>query len=159
MKIKTKYLKNKLGFTLIELLIAIAILGILTASLLASYTITQKRAKDAERKHDLKQIQEALELFFHDNEAYPTPDSDQGLGFGGTFTSTEGVIYMQKIPSDSKGDRDYYYTQSTHQDYKLYACLENINDSAKTDYTGTENRCGSGCGVCTYGVSSPNTTP
>lgn len=149
---------EKKAFTLIELLIAIAILGILTASLLASYTTTQKRSRDTQRKHDLRQIQEALELYFQDNDAYPTPAPPNGLSFGTSFTSGEGVVYMQEIPSDSRSDRNYFYTQTNNQEYKIYACLENLNDEEIETYSDVD--CGAGCSNnCNYGISSPNTLP
>jgi len=142
------------GFTLIELLIAIAILGILTASLLANYTISQKRARDSQRKHDLKQIQTALEMYFQDNDIYPP-----SLEFGAALTSDDGIVYMQKIPQDTKSDRKYFYTQDNPQNFKLYACLENKDDDAIDDsYSDTD--CGLACGTnCNYGISSPNTNP
>jgi len=155
-KIKNNY--NK-AFTLIELLVAIAILGILAASLLASYTMTQKRAKDTQRKHDLKQIQEALELYYQDNNEYPEEAGfDISTGTENSFTSAEGVVYLRQIPQDPQyPSRNYQYVSGAGQQYKLYASLENNEDDAyrAEGYLGTD----CGVGVCTYGVSSPNTTP
>lgn len=57
--------KNKkfTGFTMIELLVVISIIGILTAISLISFSTSQKQARDAERKSDIKQYQTALEAY------------------------------------------------------------------------------------------------
>src|SRR5579872_5421721 len=65
--------KNK-GFTLIELLIVLAIIGVLTGLLLANFIGVRERARDAQRKSDVKQIQTALELYRQDNGTYPIAD-------------------------------------------------------------------------------------
>ncbi|PIS13297.1 MAG: prepilin-type cleavage/methylation domain-containing protein, partial [Candidatus Tagabacteria bacterium CG09_land_8_20_14_0_10_41_14] len=58
------FTKNKKGFTLIELLVVIAIIGILSSVVLASLNSARKKARDARRVADIKQIQLALEMYF-----------------------------------------------------------------------------------------------
>ncbi|KKR41619.1 MAG: Type II secretory pathway pseudopilin PulG-like protein, partial [Candidatus Woesebacteria bacterium GW2011_GWB1_40_12] len=60
-------IKNlSLGFTLVELLVVIAILGILATIGLVTFSSSQMRGRDAQRKSDLKQISSALEIYYND---------------------------------------------------------------------------------------------
>lgn len=55
--------KTQSAFTLIEMLVVISLIGILAALALVSYTSVQKQARDTTRKSDLKQYQNALEIY------------------------------------------------------------------------------------------------
>ena len=68
---KTKTENLKKGFTLVELLVVMAILGILTVVTLGNFQTSQIKARDAQRKHDLKEITNALEAYFSDHSQYP----------------------------------------------------------------------------------------
>ena len=60
------------GFTIVELLIVIVVIGILAALVIVTYAGIQKRARDTERKTDVKGIQGQLEAYWADNAKYPT---------------------------------------------------------------------------------------
>lgn len=135
------------GFTLIELLVVLAIIGILTSFLLANLVGAKARARDAERKSDLRQIQAALELYRADLSSYPAqPLPNCGLPLP---APSGGTVYMQKIPCDplnSPPNYVYTYVQTGGgTGYTLTACLENLNDSQKdkvndsTACSGTQN--------------------
>jgi prepilin-type N-terminal cleavage/methylation domain-containing protein len=62
-KLETGDWKFRRGFTLIELLVVISIIGILAALSLASFTTSQKQARDTERKSDLSQYRSSLESY------------------------------------------------------------------------------------------------
>lgn len=119
------------GFTLIELLVVISIIGALAALLLPNFMGARERARDAQRKSDLKQIAKALEGYKLDNLAYPTsiPANCNALSSGSN-------TYMQKIPVDPNSTcaapTAYAYTSPVGTDSKkftLCACLENKADS------------------------------
>lgn len=55
---------QKRGFTLIELLVVISIIGLLSSIVLTSVNSARKKARDARRIADAKQIQIALGLFY-----------------------------------------------------------------------------------------------
>lgn len=144
-------LKFSAGFTLIELLIVIVIIGILSTFVLANFIGIRARARDAQRKTDLRQIQTALQLYNSDLGYYPSKDLLEECGTDVPFTgdSSEGngtVTYMQAIPCDPKDKSTPYHYLPDNTDgtgvclnsgnsdtvctrYKLYACLENGSDS------------------------------
>ena len=62
--------KNK-AFTLIELLVVIAIIGLLAAVISVSVNNARKKARDAKRLADIKQLQTALDLYYDKNGAFP----------------------------------------------------------------------------------------
>lgn len=156
MKIKNAELKIKnfsKGFTLIELLIVIAIIGVLATLLMVNFVGVRQRARDAQRKSDLRQLQSALEIYRSDNGSYPNGVSSVSQlftcvpGSGSKCTNTSGcfgngsptcsTVYMQTIPSDPNGSSyynggNYVYESSDGSTYTLGACLENSADSQAT---------------------------
>lgn len=156
-------LKYNLGFTLMEIIIAMAIFAIVTGALLGNFFTSLTKGRDSRRKQDLDLVSKSLELYYNDHKAYPLKVSFPAWGtlfWDGTTT------YMQKLPEDPKkasGYSYYYDSDATGSLYKLYGCIENTKDSSpnfKSDgYTGTNcGPCISG-NLCTYGISSLNTTP
>lgn len=118
------------GFTLIELLTVIAIIGILTAFLTVSYIAVRQRARDTQRKSDLKQMQSALELYKADTDAYPPSSPSSPFNpCGGPFTYNS-IQYMSKVPCDSLNTTTpyYYFQPSGTITYVIVACAENTND-------------------------------
>ncbi|OGH09980.1 MAG: hypothetical protein A2152_03440 [Candidatus Levybacteria bacterium RBG_16_35_6] len=120
---------NKKGFTLIELLIVIVIIGILATFLMSNFVGVRQRARDAQRKADLRQIQSALELYRADQDSYPTSVGDGACG--GSFSEGSNS-YMGKIPCDPLTGNAYWYSLNSGL-YTLQACLENLNDTQKDD--------------------------
>ena len=115
------------GFTLIELLVVISIIGILATLIAANLNSARSRARDAERKSDLKGISTALNLYFNDKSTYP--DNGQ-IPFGGSFMSGS-TTYMDKVPNDPLSpDQTYQYVSlNGGLGYTLSACLENSSDA------------------------------
>ena len=103
------------GFTLIELLIVISIIGILAGLTLASYNNSQSKARDAQRKTDLKDLQKALQQYYQDNSQYPftanvcclwyssEPDETRVSNNGGDWIPGLSPNYIVKLPRDPKG--------------------------------------------------------
>ncbi|PIZ29109.1 hypothetical protein COY44_00605, partial [Candidatus Berkelbacteria bacterium CG_4_10_14_0_8_um_filter_39_42] len=67
--------KNKKAFTLIELLVTIAIISTLSSIAIVSFSGQTAKARDARRKSDLANLQQALEMYYDDNGSYPTCDN------------------------------------------------------------------------------------
>lgn len=64
--------KNSRGFTIVELLIVIVVIGILAALVIVTYNGIQQKARDTERKTDIKALQGQLEAYWANNAKYPT---------------------------------------------------------------------------------------
>jgi len=114
----------KLGFTLIELLVVISIIGILATLIAANLNSARSRARDAQRKSDLRNVATALRLYYNDKSVYPDK-----VDFG--FPWSDGsTVYMSLIPQDSLSpDQAYgYYPAEGNDSFTLLACLENASD-------------------------------
>ena len=131
---KTQFYKK--GFTLIELLIVVAIIGILSALLMTNFVGIRQRARDGQRKSDMRQIQSALEMYRADNAAYPATGSLPTCG--SSFKNVaQTVTYMKTVPCDPLSGSGYTYTSGNSDTiYCLRACLENGSDPQVTDGSG-----------------------
>lgn len=120
----------KRGFTLIELLIVIAIIGILVALILPNLSSARERARDARRKIDLNNIQQALRLYYNDNQIFPTTGNLSAL-------TTTYIAVLPTDPASIVSGIPYTYTSSGGT-YILYATLENLSDP---DIASSQSRC------------------
>ncbi|MFA4830691.1 MAG: prepilin-type N-terminal cleavage/methylation domain-containing protein [Patescibacteria group bacterium] len=121
---------NKKGFTLIELLVVIAIIGLLSTLAVVALGSAREKARDSKRLSDLKQVQTALELYYTDNNGYPTVNGTLGvtdhacLNSGGFAVVGCPSAYMGLVPSDPLAARSYSYTVSGTTSYVITATLE-----------------------------------
>ena len=115
--------RSQEGFTLLELLIVIVIIGILALLIIPNITSAPKKARDTQRKTDLKAVQKGLEEYFVSNNAYPATLNDL----------TTGVTpIMKSVPTDPKNSAEYVYVYTPgggNTTYVLTGCLENGADT------------------------------
>ena len=146
-----KFSVDKKGFTLIELLIVIMIISILTTLLMTNFIAIRVRARDSQRKSNLKNIQSALEIYRADTGEYPQSSSiincPEGTStFFGNAPSCD-TTYMSKVPNDPLGT--LYDYNSNGITYCLRACLENDKDTEidelNSQYSSINNPNVSGC--------------
>ncbi|MFQ5661819.1 MAG: type II secretion system protein [Candidatus Paceibacteria bacterium] len=153
---KTGNKAGKRGFTLIELLVVIAIIGILSSVVLASLNSARQKSRDAKRIAELRQLQTALQLYYEDNQGYPSALTEANL-------VTPRYSPSIPVPPIGAGDTAYLYSPigTGCTDYHIGVTLENANhevldgdidaaaisetnqcpdesaSSAKTDFTST----------------------
>ncbi len=105
-------LEQKRGFTLIELLVVIAIIGLLASIVLASLNSARKKSRDARRIADLKQLQNALELYANDNSGnYPSNATTDDAGGQTAATGLAALVtggFIAAIPGDPLGGTVIY---------------------------------------------------
>lgn len=133
-------MKNRRGFTLIELLVVISIIGVLASMAAFNFQQARERARDIQRKSDIKQLQNALESYKNDQLSAHYPDT----------ADLEDLTpdFIKKIPVDPKEQKlegswaSYSYTRNGVLEYDIVTCLENTGDPGKDDVN-----------VCSVGVS------
>jgi prepilin-type N-terminal cleavage/methylation domain-containing protein len=143
------------GFTMVELILVMSIIAILATAFTLNYTGSQKRARDTERRNDLKQYQIALEKYANSNSGF-YPLRDPAVLPSSLCVSPLNVLNCTKDPKIGEttcsggAECKYQYLSicpscsagSDATQYALWATLENPHDSSKSIYV-----------VCSSGVS------
>lgn len=156
------------AFTLVELLVVIAIIGVLTAVGLANYVGVRERANDSKKKLELKQMKNALRLYYNDYNTYPGSGSGANLlpacgALDGTLnrpisacvgasavcngqfavvgsTTNCDTVYMKRLPTAT--DYAWTYTQrSGGDDFLIVTTLSNESDA---DIANSQRACNPG---------------
>jgi general secretion pathway protein G len=130
--------KKQSGFTFIEVMVVVAIIGILTAIVVANYTAARQNSRDKVRKSDLKSLQLALELYRSQNDGmYPPAGCGRGnwswtgrsAAFGGCTDYISGLAptFIPALPQDpgSTGHGYIYMTNGTSYKLLAYQSVEN----------------------------------
>lgn len=125
--------KQNKGFTLIELLVVISIIGILASIITASLDQARVKARDAHRLDQMKQLSNALELYYTTHGFYPDQNSASAH-----ITYVRDIVgltptHIQSLPVDPTrtGPSSYRYTAAVNGagvgGYSLLVDLENDN--------------------------------
>jgi len=138
-----KKLSSQKGFTLLELLVVIVVIGILALLVIPNLTSAPKKARDIQRKTDLRAVQKALEEYYVSNSAYPVTTVWATLGTSYLTTGTPPIL--KSMPADplNTGVYIYSYNAAASTAYTLRACLENQADVGQYTASDTTN-CGTG---------------
>lgn len=147
------------GFTLIELLIVIAVIGVIATVVITAINPQGQFAKvrDAQRKEDLRLIQDALERYYVDNGIYPqaknsTNTCDYGTNCyvfssnGSDWIQDLTPYYLKKVPVDPKSNASCCPWSTSVENYvysygNLYANGTQYDLTARLENTSDPDRC------------------
>jgi prepilin-type N-terminal cleavage/methylation domain-containing protein len=123
---------TKKGFTLIEMLIVIAIIGILSAAVLAGLGPARNKAKDARLISAMNQLRSIAEALYNPSSATPYANLKNADGsFQADLAKVDG-----DITSASAGSRSLTLDIGTGSYYTAYVSLLATNDIYCVDSTG-----------------------
>ena len=140
---KILYKKNK-GFTILELLVVVAIIGLLSAVVMASLNSSRSKGRDAKRIEETRQIINAVELYFNATGKYPS----RAQFIVANKAQNPLSPYLWPIPRDPKTNAQYNYaglragvtpTNVPCSGYHIGVSLENNNKVLQNDSDFTSN--------------------
>jgi prepilin-type N-terminal cleavage/methylation domain-containing protein len=116
LKLKVLQFNNRKGFSLVEVLVVITVLAIIFIIIMLGFDPTRnlKKARDAQRKHDLEQLRNALDTYYNDNNCYPE-NLDQLV-----------PTYIKRVPIDPLCESHgycYVYLINSDQDCPQWAAV------------------------------------
>jgi len=121
------------GFTLIEILIVVSIIGVLSSLTLLGLGSFRASGRDVKRVTDLRQITNALELYYAKSGEYPANLDD---------LVAQGII--AKLPEDPISPKtDYEYNKCDTSGYVVQATLEEYNKKILAE--SAASACGMNC--------------
>jgi general secretion pathway protein G len=118
--------RNNRGFTLIEIMVVVVILALLAALVGPRIMGQSDKAKIADTKVQVRNLESALKFYKLDSGVYPT--TEQGLlallekptvGKIPKNYRTEGYLESKKVPKDPWGNDYVYVSPGDHGDYDL----------------------------------------
>lgn len=129
------------GFTLIELMVVVGIISLLSGIVIASLDVARSKARDGVRYSDIKQIKNAIELYYANNGQYPTCNGDDLCDSYPTFEPISALAvvptYISNIsddPINGVGSGDYIYVYAYARGYKKTGDNTYIYTGEPSDY-------------------------
>ncbi len=106
LKIKPQSAKipTQLGFTLIELLVVISLISLLSSIILVATVKARQRSVDSVIYASMANLQKATELYFQDNNAYPTAVLDTDYSDNSNWQTELGPQlkpYLPQMPASA----------------------------------------------------------
>jgi len=112
------------GFTLLEIMVVIVILGLLAAIVVPKLIGRTEEAKQTQTRIQIKNIEQALQLFKLDNGFYPA--TEQGIealiripDIGRVPKNYRKGGYLDRVPTDPWGNAYVYVSPGADRDYEI----------------------------------------
>ena len=112
-------LRSRGGFTLLEIMVVIVILGLLAALVVPKLIGRTEEAKRTQTRLQMKNLEQALQLFKLDNGFYP--ETEQGIEalvqapeIGRIPKNYRKEGYIDRVPNDPWGNPYVYVSPGTH---------------------------------------------
>ena len=121
-------MNKKQGFTLVEILVVVSIIGLLSSIVLVGLGSFRARGRDARRVADLRETQNALELYYGKFGGYPLTAWD-----GLKAMLVEAEVGVSSISDDPLSGTNHYKYGSNGQSYVIGAKLEDPNNQVLKD--------------------------
>ena len=141
--------KTQMGISVVEVLIVVAIMLLLMVALYRTLGRDVDKARDTDRKKDLKEIKIAFENYYNDNDCYPPADSLKNCG------GTNLAPYLAQVPCDKLGQNYIYLPvyDAGGRPCKGYRVLTKL--AILSDPMIEQAGCPFGCGNLPEDVESP----
>lgn len=117
-------LRGRAGFTLLEIMVVIVILGLLAALVVPKLIGRTEEAKRTQTRIQIKNLEQALQLFKLDNGFYP--GTEQGIEalvrapeVGRVPKNYRKGGYLDRVPKDPWGNVYVYVSPGTQGDYDI----------------------------------------
>ncbi len=130
--------KNSSGFTIVELIVVLVVIALLIALTLPTIFSLPKRARDTQRKKDLKDIQLVAEEVFVDNNGSYGPNGPLDLDFSQMSDFFDYMNEKRNVNVRDPKTNEYYgiiisppdcpFDPGYCDSYTLFANLENCSD-------------------------------
>lgn len=116
--------RSTAGFTLLEIMVVIVILGLLAAIVVPKLIGRTEEAKRTQTRIQIKNIEQALQLFKLDNGFYPA--TEQGIEalvripeIGRVPKNYRKGGYLDRVPTDPWGNAYVYVSPGAERDYEI----------------------------------------
>ena len=141
------FIWESVGFTLIELIVVVSVISLLSSVVLASLAGSRASARDARRFQDIRQIRNALEMYYNDHGQYPVrnPPNGQGPRFShvscqwdgrdGSSCSSSVTLNSQLSPYLSgtlPNDPAYHFDEEGSSENRIYGYSTKANSDCGT---------------------------
>ena len=117
-------LRGRAGFTLLEIMVVIVILGLLAALVVPKLIGRTEEAKRTQTRLQIKNVEQALQLFKLDNGFYP--GTEQGIEalvrapeIGRIPKNYRKGGYIDRVPKDPWGSNYVYVSPGIHGEYDI----------------------------------------